>query len=141
MGTMLIGQVARLAGVPITTIRFYERKGLIGAPQRRESGYRLYDEGTIDQIRFIRNAQELGFTLEEIAELDLLRKEASTTCREMKLRTEAKLETVREKIRQLHALESVLQRITDECEGEGPLSNCPILDTLQDRAMNQQVER
>src|SRR5688500_6674118 len=109
MGTLLIGQVARMAGVRITTIRFYERKGLIGEPQRRESGYRLYDVGTVDQIRFIRNAQELGFTLEEIAELDLLRKEAGTTCKEMKFRTEAKLETVRDKIRKLHALESELQ--------------------------------
>jgi MerR family copper efflux transcriptional regulator len=66
---LTIGVVARRVGVAIDTIRYYEREGLLPEPARRASGYRSYGEGAVTQLRFIRRAKELGFTLEEIREL------------------------------------------------------------------------
>ncbi len=66
MKPLMIGKVARRAGVGVETIRFYEREGLIAEPPRRESGYRQYPEEAVSRVRFIRRAKELGFTLKEI---------------------------------------------------------------------------
>lgn len=73
METLTIGQLAKNAGVNIETIRYYERRGLIPEPPRRESGYRQYSPEFVTRIQFIKRAQELGFSLNEIAELLALR--------------------------------------------------------------------
>jgi MerR family copper efflux transcriptional regulator len=72
MESLTIGRVARLAEVGVETIRFYERQGLIQEPPRRESGYRQYPKDTIQRVRFIKRAKDLGFTLKEIRELLVL---------------------------------------------------------------------
>lgn len=88
MSTLMIGQVARNAGVGIETIRFYEREGLLEVPPRRSSGYCQYPEHVVQRIHFIKRAQQLGFSLKEISELLALRVDGHTSCEEVRQRAE-----------------------------------------------------
>jgi len=97
METLTIGKVARLAGIGVETIRFYEREGLIEEPPRRESGYRQYPEDTVHRLRFIRRAKELGFTLKEIKELLALRIDPETTCEDIRRRANTKINDIEAK--------------------------------------------
>lgn len=130
-----IGQLARRAEVPLQTIRYYERRGLLPSPPRSPSGYRMYGPEALRRLQFIRQAQRLGFTLREIQELLDLRVEGEASCQEVRAVARRKLESVRERIRQLQALEEVLDRLARICPGEGPLSACPILDLLEKEAL------
>src|SRR5260370_15441114 len=98
METLSIGQVARRAGVGVETVRFYEREGLLEEPPRRASGYRQYSEQVVSRLRFIKRAQQLGFSLKEIAELLQLGVDAQTSCEKIKLRTGAKIAEVERKM-------------------------------------------
>jgi MerR family copper efflux transcriptional regulator len=96
---MTIGRAAQRAGVGVETIRFYERRGLIQQPARPQSGgYRLYDEDVVERIRFIRQAQELGFSLREIAELLSLRADPAADCGDVRAQAMTKREEVNRKI-------------------------------------------
>ena len=134
MNRMTIGKAARLAGVGVETVRFYERKRLIGRPPRpKDSGFRDYPIETIRRIRFIRQAQELGFSLKEIDELLSLRADPLTDCAEVRARAEAKLKDVNEKIARLSAIQSALQDLIAACPGQGPAARrCSILEALTD---------
>ncbi len=131
MQTLTIGQVAERAGVGVETVRFYERKGLLEEPDRRASGYRQYDESVVSRLRFIRRAKELGFTLGEISELLSLRVDPSTTCADVKSRAEDKLTDIDAKSRTLQKMKKALVKLTKECSGRGPTSQCPILDAIE----------
>jgi len=131
METLTIGKVARLAGIGVETIRFYEREGLIEEPPRRESGYRQYPEDTVHRLRFIRRAKELGFTLKEIKELLALRIEPETTCEDIRRRAEAKIGDIEEKICTLNKMKGALKKLTLACKGRGPVSACPILEAME----------
>ena len=99
MTTMTIGRAARKAGVGIETIRFYERKGLIEQPRKPlDAGFRIYPEETLQRIRFIRQAQEIGFSLSEIAELLSLKTDPSADCSDVRAQATMKLEEVDRKI-------------------------------------------
>jgi len=125
------GELAKRAGVNVETLRFYERKGLLPVPPRRESGYREYPEDSVQRIRFIKRAQELGFSLGEIQELLTLRVQRGTTCAEVKERAELKIQDVRQKIADLKAIERALDKLAATCSGRGPItSGCPILENL-----------
>jgi Hg(II)-responsive transcriptional regulator len=124
------GELAKRAGVNVETLRFYEREGLIPEPPRRVSGYREYPAESVRLIRFIKRAQELGFSLREVRELLALRVQPGTTCAEVRHKAEEKVLEVRQKIADLQAIERALQTLTATCSGEGPLSECPILDCL-----------
>ena len=126
-----IGQLAKQAAVPLQTIRYYERRGLLPPPPRSPSGYRLYGPEALRRLRFIRQAQRLGFSLREIQDLLELRLEGEASCAAVRAVARRKLEAVRERIRQLQALEQVLERLSRICPGEGPLSDCPILEMLE----------
>lgn len=130
MKSMTIGQIARQAGVGVETIRFYERIGLIEDPPRRESGYRQYSPEEVARIQFIKRAKELGFSLKEIKELLFLRVDPETTCADVKKRAEAKIADIEGKIADLQRIKQALVKITDACSGEGPISQCPILEAL-----------
>jgi len=132
MGTMTIGTLARKAGVGVETVRYYERRGLIPEPPRRDSGYREYTSEAISRVHFIRRAKELGFTLKEIHELLTLRVDPTTTCRDVRRRAETKIHDIEEKIRLLGSMRTALRRLTAQCRGKGPVSECPILDSLQE---------
>lgn len=130
MGTLKTGELAKRAGVNVETLRFYERKGLLPQPPRRESGYRQYPPENVRRIRFIKRAQELGFSLGEIKELLGLRVQAGTTCADVRERAEKKIRDVRQKIADLKAIERALGKLTASCSGRGPLTQCPILENL-----------
>lgn len=130
MEVFSIGQVARLSGVGVETIRFYEREGLLKEPERRASGYRQYAEEAVKQIRFIKRAQQLGFSLKEIRDLLTLRVDAETSCKQVKERTAAKLTEVEQKMAELQRMRQALLQVASLCDGEGPKSRCPMLDAL-----------
>lgn len=135
---MTIGQLAAQAGVGVETVRYYERRGLLPEPPRKpgaahHAGYRQYDAGALARLRFIRNAQELGFTLAEIRELLELRVAEGTTCRDVKARAETKLADVERKIAELDQLRRALSSVAARCGGgELPAEECPILEELKD---------
>ena len=130
--TLKIGDVAREAGVGVETIRFYERKGLIDQPSRPGSGFRRYDAQMPRRIRFIRHAQELGFSLREIRDLFYLRVDPNVSCGDVKAKALAKLTEVEQKLASLGRIRETLLAITRSCAGEGPTTECPILDALDE---------
>ncbi len=127
---LMSGELAKRAGVNVETLRFYERKGLLPAPPRRESGYRQYPADSVSRLRFIRRAQDLGFTLGEIGEL-LSLKGGSAATADVRDRAERKLADIRRKIADLKAIETALVKHTTACPGEGPLDECPLLQHLE----------
>ena len=131
MESLSIGQLAKKAKVNIQTVRYYERRGLIPEPPRRESGYRQYSQADLDRLKFIRHGKELGFSLKEISELFSLRVDPNTTCLEVKRRTEAKIADVEEKIQTLLKIKEALTHLARLCRGRGPTSECPILEALE----------
>lgn len=133
METMTIGKLAKRAGVGVETIRFYERKGLIPEPPRRSSGYREYDEDTVVRVRFIRHAKELGFTLKEIDSLLSLRVDPDAPCEDVNRRIEAKIDDIAEKIQMLERMKTTLVRLGAQCQGQGHVSECPILESLEEQ--------
>lgn len=130
METLKTGDLAKRAGVNVETLRFYEKKGLLPVPPRRESGYREYSPESVHRIRFIKRAQELGFSLGEIKDLLALRVQEGTTCADVRERAEQKVRDVRKKIADLKAIERALNKLTATCSGRGPLSECPIVEHL-----------
>lgn len=126
-----IGKTARLAGVNKETIRYYERRNLIPEPDRMDSGYRLFSQRHIDQIRFIKRAQELGFTLSEIKDLLNLKMDEESTCSEIKREAEKKYQDVTSKIEDLRRIKKTLTDLIDSCSGSGPKRDCCILEALE----------
>ena len=131
MKTLRIGEVARLSGVGIETIRYYERQGLLAEPDRRPSGYRQYDQTVVTRLQFIRRAKELGFTLAEINELLELWFDTTTTCHHVRQRAEQKIADIEEKIRSLQKMKRSLKKIVEQCEGSESVEDCPLLQGLQ----------
>lgn len=129
--TYKIGEVASRADVNKESVRYYEKRELIPEPDRRRSGYRIFTRRHIDQIRFIKRAQELGFTLSEVKELLGLRMDEETTCLEIKKEAQEKYQDVEEKIDDLQRIKETLLELIDSCTGEGPKGDCPILDALE----------
>jgi len=129
--TFKIGEVAHRADVNKDTIRYYEERDLIPKPDRRRSGYRIFTQRHIDQIRFIKRAQQLGFTLSEIKELLELRMDEDTSCSEIKREAQAKYRDVVAKIEDLNRIKETLVDLIDSCKGDGPKGKCPILEALE----------
>lgn len=128
---MTIGQAAREAGVGVETIRFYERQGLIEQPSKREgAGVRLYPADLVERIRFIREAQQLGFSLREASELLMLRADPNADCSDVREQATAKLGEVEQKIELLQRIHTALTTLIASCPGHGGLSACSILDAL-----------
>jgi MerR family mercuric resistance operon transcriptional regulator len=128
---MTIGELARRANVNVQTVRYYERRGLLAEPHRTPSGYRQYSDTTLDRLRFIKRAQELGFTLSEIEELLVLRLDPRTTAAEVKARAEAKLEDVDRCIHDLERIKHALTHLAGRCRGgRGPVGDCPLLEAM-----------
>lgn len=128
---MTIGELAERAGVGVETIRFYERKKLIAQPSRPAAGFRRYDQETERRIRFIRQAQDLGFTLAGIKQLLELRLDPRRSCAEVKVEAETKIAEIDGKLASLRGMRKALVEITVSCSGQGPTSECPILDAIE----------
>lgn len=124
-----ISVAAQQAGVGIETIRYYQRRELIDEPPKPQAGYRVYSPSTIAKIRFIKRAQELGFTLKEIkVMLDL----SDEQCAETRELAEMKLELVSSKIKDLRAIEGTLKDLIKHCDQREPDQACPIIYSISD---------
>ena len=125
-----IGRAAAQAGVNLETLRYYEERGLLPKPPRGRSGYRLFRPDDVRRVKFIKHAQMLGFSLNEIAELLSLRVARGTTCADIKQRAEKKILAINEKIQGLKYIKKALSAMSASCRGRGPTSECPILEAL-----------
>jgi MerR family mercuric resistance operon transcriptional regulator len=124
-----IGALAKLAAVGIDTVRFYERRGLLPAPGRTTSGYRLYTQDSVARIHFIRRAKRLGFTLDEIQTLLRLQDQGGAKA-EVRELTRHKLIEIDTRIRDLERIRSVLQELARSCSGKGNVDSCPIIEAI-----------
>jgi Hg(II)-responsive transcriptional regulator len=131
MDGLTIGEVAERAKVHIETLRYYERRGLVASPPRSVANYRLYPEDVVRRVRFIKRAQELGFFLKEIKELLSLRAAPEAGCAAVRAHAAAKIKDVDAKIGSLTAMKRGLAKLVAECSGEGSLTDCPILESLE----------
>lgn len=130
MKYLKIGQAAKEAGVNVDTVRYYERRGLLPSPQRKESGYRQYMGDTVKRIRFIKHAQELGFSLNEIAELLSLKLDPVAACSDVKKKAERKIAEIEEKLEMLRKMREALGCLVEMCEENREAGECPILEAL-----------
>ena len=130
MDRLTIGEVAKQAQVCIETLRYYERLGLVAPPPRNGSNYRLYPQEAVRRVQFIKRAQQLGFSLNEITELLALRATPETPCADIRTHALAKIDTIEAKIRALHAMKHALAQLVEECSGQGEITDCPILASL-----------
>jgi MerR family mercuric resistance operon transcriptional regulator len=133
MQMLTIGNLAKEANVNVQTVRYYERRRLLPQPRRTPSGYRIYPVDAVQRLHFIKTAQELGFSLKEIQELLGLRLRPGVTSAHIRKRAEAKVVDIEKKIGTLQAMKKGLSQIISACSGCGPLSECPILDSLDHR--------
>lgn len=127
-----IGQLARKVGVNVQTVRYYESLNLLNPFTRKPSGYRLYSHEEERRLRFIKNAQALGFTLREIAELLALRVASTARCGEVLEKARRKLVQVESKVDDLQALARALNSLIRACRVGRPTGPCPILMSLED---------
>ena len=126
--TTTISKVAKELSINVETVRFYERRGLITQPSKPEVGYRHYSRDTVNRIRFIKRSQELGFTLDEIANLLSLN---DKPCSQVQKLAEQKLSAVKEKMADLQRLEKALNGLLVQCDNNEDDNRCPIIESLQ----------
>ncbi len=130
---MRIGEVAKQSGVPVDTLRYYEKQGLIPEPPRSPAGYRDYPADTLHFLNFIRSAKAVGFSLKECrALLAIFNSRDSHTCSEVKNKAEAKLLELKTQMQELERMHKTLKAISDACcGGDESAAYCSILNTLE----------
>jgi len=131
MANLKIGKLAEQSKVNLQTIRYYEREGLLPTPPRLASGYRVFPADSVRRVRFIKRAQELGFSLKEIKDLLSIRVDPRSDCSDVQRLAKAKLADIEQKIRTLQAMKKVLSNLATACPGRGPSTECPILESLE----------
>lgn len=129
---LTISQVATAADVNVQTIRYYERRGLFPITRRTPAGYRQYTENAVARLRFIKHAQELGFSLQEIQELLSLRVRHGAACDAVERKTRQKIDVVHQRIRDLQRMNRTLERLAAACAARRPTDDCPILEVLEE---------
>lgn len=130
---MTIGKLASLAGLAGSTIRYYERLGLICSAGRTNGNYRYFEVGTIDRLQFIRAAKASGLSLEDVRALLEVRDGTVAPCAEVQAVIEARLVEVNGQMKHLRNVQRVLKNYRDACEKTARGTTCPVLDTLGDR--------
>jgi len=129
MDELTIGKLAKEAAVGVETVRFYERKGLLKRPPKRDYGFRHYSATDIGKIRFIKRAQELGFTLREVKGLLEIQSKRKMTGAQVKERAEEKIKEIQKKISDLKKMEASLSNLSRVCgAGEQAIKECRIFD-------------
>ena len=134
---LTIGGFAKAAGVNVETIRFYQRKGLLSEPDRPYGSIRRYGEMDVRRVRFVKSAQRLGFSLDEI--IELLKLEDGTHCDEASHLAEHKLQSVREKMTELARMEAVLSEMVCACHARTGSVSCPLIASLQDVELSSMI--
>ena len=127
MKSLTIGQLAQLAEVNVETIRYYQRIGLVNEPVKPASGYRRYAQSMVETLKFINRAKQMGFSLQEIAELIEL---GESACNRVRLRAEAKREQINAQIQELENLRQTLDQLIEQCHSEEKDRPCPIVQKL-----------
>lgn len=127
---LTIGELGEKANVNIETLRYYERRGLLPSPPRSPGNYRLFPPEAVKVVRFIKRAQDLGFSLKEIEELLSLRSIPQAQCADVQRLANEKIQDIDTKIAALQAIRNVLATLLTECPGEAPIQQCPILETI-----------
>jgi MerR family mercuric resistance operon transcriptional regulator len=125
------GGLAKASGIGVETVRYYERIGILSEPERTPGGHRQYGRADLRRVRFVRAAQELGFTLTEIRELLELRVEAGKSCRPVAAKADAVILRIDRKIDELKAMRRALGDLRDCCDRQTPTGDCPILDAIE----------
>lgn len=128
--TLKIGEIAKLANIEVQTIRYYESINLLPEPSRTESGYRNYTEEYVEHLRFIKNSQELGFSLDEIKDLVHHKFSTKSFGKDVKVIIKSKIDEVNQEIQELTELKLRLNKLNGTCSGKMKSSCCPILSTL-----------
>ena len=128
-GKFSIGSFASSAGVNVETIRFYQRKGLLPMPRKPGGSVHRYGDADVARVRFIKSAQRLGFSLGEVAQL--LELEDGTHCRDARVLAQQKLVDIREKLADLHRIESALSSLVQDCCERREAEPCPLIVSLQ----------
>lgn len=128
-GTLTIGAFADAADVNVETIRFYQRKGLLRVPAKPPGGIRRYGEPDVTRLRFVKSAQRLGFTLDEIGEL--LELDDGTDCDAARAQAERKLADVRARLVDLRRIEQVLAELVARCSASAGPVRCPLIASLE----------
>lgn len=127
MKPLTIGRLAQLADVNIETIRYYQRIGLLNEPLKPASGFRQYPQTSIETLHFIKRAKQMGFSLQEIAELIEL---GESACSSVRLRAEAKREQISTQIQELKGLRQTLDQLIKQCQSKKKDRPCPIVQKL-----------
>lgn len=130
MSVHSIGEVAAAAGVNVQTVRYYERRGILTPVRRTPAGYRQYDDNAVARLRFIRHAQSLGFSLNEIDELLALRIRNADACRGVEQKTREKIADVDRRIRDLQRIRRTLNLLVAACKARRTTEDCPVLEAL-----------
>ena len=130
MEQLTVGQLAKRSRVNLETIRYYEKQGLLPKPPRLQSGYRAFPIESVKHIRFIKQAQELGFSLKEVKELLALRINPNSTGADVRKRAEAKLADIESKMKTLKTIKKELTELMASCNGKSSIENCPIMKSL-----------
>lgn len=136
MQTFTISSLAQAAGVNVETIRFYQRRGLLAEPVKPLGGIRRYGEAEVARVLFIKAAQRIGFTLDEIAQL--LQLDDGTQCKEARAIAEHKLADVRQRLSDLLRIEAALAQLVDRCASRRGQVSCPLIEALQPDASFQE---
>ena len=136
MDGFTIGELAKQAKVHVETLRYYERWGLIPRPRRTVSNYRVYSSENLRRVKFIKQAQGLGFSLKEIKKLLALRATPRARCADVRTYAAHKIEDIEGKIRSLAHMRKTLEKLIAECSGDGPVTRCPILESLDSEPSN-----
>lgn len=124
------GQFAFSGAVNVETIRYYEKKGLLPEPKRNGSGYRIYDNESLQQLHFIKTSQQVGFTLEEIKELQQLSILEDEKCSDMHKRAEEKITVINSKLEELNKIKKALKKFSNRCSGPHSIEECHFIHFL-----------
>jgi len=127
-----IAWVAKEAGVNAQTVLYYERRGLLPAPARSMNGYRVFNDASVRRIRFIKRAQELGFTLKQVMALLALQGEQNASCAEVSSMAANHLQDIVMKIHDLERMRDALIPLVEACPKKGAMKDCPIMDSLDE---------
>ena len=138
---MRSSEVATKAQVNVQTLRYYERRGLLAEPQRTSSGYRVYTPDAVQVVRFVKRAQQLGFTLDDIEDLLHLADGGPDSCQEAKAMARSRIADLQRRIEELAGMRDALARLVDTCDQPRRKRECPILHDIQTAATTTSTGR
>ena len=132
MAVLTIGKVARIAGVKVPTIRYYEQIGLMNEPERSPGNQRVYDEKAVQRLTFIAHARQLGFSLKQIRQLLHLADDPHQPCAQANEIAQQNLREIKSRMKRLRSLQKELLNMVDLCRANGTIADCRVIETLAD---------